>query len=259
MYEDKIEIPDNNPKVWRYMDFSKYVDMLTTNTLYFTRADKFEDPYDCSGMQFMIDAYKKLPSAPPEGKEWTRKRNIFNRLFVYLNCWHMNDDQSAALWKLYSENKYETIAIQTTFEKLKIEIDNKWHRDGGPHITKVKYDPENAGEPFGNPPEGRIFSVLSRANIIYKRKSFAHEQELRAFIYQGFDKEIKEIVLRNEAHLEKLLKDRPEYIRITIDTAKLIEKVYVSPLAKDLFVELVKNVSGELKDRVLKSDLYELY
>lgn len=66
-------------------------------------------------------------------------------------------------------------------------------------------------------------------------------------------------MLRNEAHLEKLLNDRPEYIRITIDTAKLIEKVYVSPLAKDLFVELVKNVSGELKDRILKSDLYELY
>ena len=55
------------------------------------------------------------------------------------------------------------------------------------------------------------------------------------------------------------MKERPEYIRIKINPSDLIEKVYVSPLAKDLFVELVKNVSGELKDRVLKSDLYELY
>jgi hypothetical protein len=260
VYEDKIETPDNNQKIWRYMDFSKYVDMLITNTLYFTRADKLEDPYDCSGMQFFGEQYKQLSSAyPDEVKERTCQVNTFERLFVYLNCWHMNDVESAALWRLYSENKYETIAIQTTFGKLKSEIENKWSRDGGPHITKVKYDIENAGEPIGNPPEGRLFSALSRANIIYKRKSFEHEQELRAFIYQGFDKEIKEKCLRNEAHLEKLMKERDEFKRIPIDVVKLIEKVYVSPFAKDLFVELVKNVSGELKDRVLKSDLYELY
>jgi hypothetical protein len=260
VYEDKIEIPDNNQKIWRYMDFSKYLDMLTTKTLYFTRADKLEDPYDCSGMQFFGEQYKQLSSAYPDAvKERTRQINTFERLFVYLNCWHMNDVESAALWKLYSENKYETIAIQTTFEKLKSEIENKWSRDGGPHITKVKYDIENAGEPIGNPPEGSLFSALSRANIIYKRKSFSYEQELRAFIYQGFDKEIKEKCLRNEAHLEKLVKERDEFKRIPIASGNLIEKVYVSPLAKDWFVELVKNVSGALKDRVLKSDLYDLY
>ncbi len=255
--EIPIETLDNNQKIWRYMDFSKYVDMLTTNTLYFTRADKLEDPYDCSWMQFLIDAYKQLSPAPLEGKEWMSKVNTFERLFVYLNCWHINEHQSAALWKLYSENKYETIAIQTTFGKFESEIKNKWPQDGI-RISKVKYD-EDAGEPTGNPPEGRLFSVLSRAKIIYKRPSFKHEEELRAFIYQGFDKEIKEKCLRNEAHLEKLKKERVEGIPIPIDPAKLIEKVYVSPLAKVWFVELVKNVSGDLKDRFQKSDLYELY
>ncbi len=258
MYEDKIEHPDNNQKIWRYMDFSKYVDLLTTSELHFTRADKLEDPYDCSGMQFLGEQYKQFSSANPQGNKRTRQVNTFERLFVYLNCWHMNDHQSAALWKLYSENRYETIAIQTTFEKLDSEIKLKWSRDGI-RISKVKYDLENAGEPIGNPPEGRLFSILGWANIIYKRPSFAHEKELRAFIFQGYDKRKENDTLRNEAHLEKLMKERDEFIRIPIDPAKLIEKVYVSPLAKDLFVELVKNVSGELKDRVQKSDLYELY
>ena len=258
MYEDKIEIPDNNQKIWRYMDFSKYLDMLTTNTLYFTRADKLEDPYDCSWMLFLGESQKQLSSEYPQIKERTRQINTFERLFVYLNCWHMNDHQSAALWRLYSENKYETIAIQTTFGKFESEIKDKWPRDGI-RISKVKYDLENAGEPIGNPPEGRLFSVLGWANIIYKRPSFSHEKELRAFIFQGYDKRKENDTLRNEAHLEKLMKERDEFIRIPIDPAKLIEKVYVSPLAKDLFVELVKNVSSELKDRVLKSDLYELY
>jgi hypothetical protein len=258
VYEDKIEIPDNNQKIWRYMEFSKYIDMLNTNTLYFTRADKFEDPYDCSWMLFLGESQKQLSSEYPQIKERTRQVNIFERLFVYLNCWHMNDVESAALWKLYSENKYETIAIQSTFGKLNSEIEHKWPRDGI-RISKVKYDIENAGELIGNHPESRLFSVLGWANIIYKRPSFAHERELRAFIYQGFDKEIKEKVLRNEAHLGKLMKERFEFIRIPIAPANLIEKVYVSPLAKDSFVELVRNISDVLKDRVLKSNLYDLY
>jgi hypothetical protein len=259
MREDEIpiETPDNNQNIWRYMDFSKYVDLLTTSELHFARADKFEDPYDCSAMQFLVDAYKQLPPAPPEGKEWTRKVNTFGRLFVYLNCLHISDDPSAALWRLYSENKYETIAIQTICSKLKSETETKWPRDGI-SISKVKYDPENAGETDEHFPGCRILSASGWEDIIYKRPSFAHEKELRAFIYQRGDK-VMELPLRNEAHLEKLMKKRPEYIRIKITPSDLIEKVYVSPLATDWFVELVMNVSGELKDRVLKSDLYKLY
>jgi hypothetical protein len=258
VYEDKIpiETPNDNQKIWRYMDFSKYVDLLTTNELHFTRADKLEDPYDCSGMQFLVDAYKQLPPAPPEGKERNRQVNTFNRLFVYLNCWYMNDDPSAAVWKLYSENKYETIAIQTTFGKLDSEIKLKWPRDGI-RISKVKYDPANAGKPDENSTY-RILSALGLEDIIYKRPSFEHEKELRAFIYQSCDKS-QEIPLKNEAHFEKLMKERKPYIRIPINPSDLIEKVYVSPLATDLFVELVRNISGELKDRVIKSDLYEIY
>jgi hypothetical protein len=149
----------------------------------------------------------------------------------------MNDGESAALWRLYSENKYETIAIQSTFGKLDSEIKLKWPRDGI-SISKVKYDPENAGEPLDEIPGGKLFTALGWEDIIYKRPSFAHEKELRAFIYQRVDK-LKEVQLRNEAHLEKLMKERPEYIRIKITPSDLIEKVYVSPHAKDLFVELV--------------------
>ena len=259
MYEDEIpiETPDNNQKIWRYMDFSKYVDLLTTRELHFARADKLEDPYDCSAMQFFGDTYKQLSLANPQYKERTRQVNTFERLFVYLNCWHMNDVESVALWRLYSENKYETIAIQSTFGKLDSEIKLKWPRDGI-FISKVKYDPENPGKPIENFPGG-VFSNSGWEGIIYKRKSFEHEQELRAFIFQRVDKLRENNTLQNEAHLEKLMKERCPHIRIKINPSCLIEKVYVSPLAKDLFVELVKNVSGELKDRVLKSDLYELY
>lgn len=257
MHEVKlpIEHPDNNQKIWRYMDFSKYVDLLTTSELHFARADKLDDPYDCSAMQFLGDVHKQFSLANPQGKERTHQVNTFGRLFVYLNCWHMNDVESAALWHLYSENKYETIAIQTTFGKLDSEIKSKW---GDIFISKVKYDPVNAGESVDELPGLKLFSLSEWEDIIYKRPSFVHEQELRAFICQRGDK-LREGPLKNQTHLEKVKKDRPEYIRIKVALSNLIVKVYVSPLAKDLFVELVKKISGELKDRVQKSDLYDLY
>lgn len=100
-YDIPIETPDNNQKIWRYMDFSKYVDLITNRRLHFARADKFEDPYDCSVMQFFGEPYRQLSLENPQGNERTRQVNTFRRLFVYLNCWHMNDVESAALWSLY--------------------------------------------------------------------------------------------------------------------------------------------------------------
>jgi hypothetical protein len=216
-----------------------------------------DDPYDCGVTQFFGEPYRELSIAHPEIKEHTFQANMYRRLFVYLNCWHMNDNESAALWHLYTENRHETIAIQTTFGKLESAIRLKWPRDRI-HISKVKYDPQNAGEPVDGNRHFRAFSVSGFENIIYKRPSFAHERELRAFIYQECD-EYRERPLRNEAHLKRLLKERPEHIRIEITPSDLIQKVYVSPLAREWFVELVRNLSGALKDRVKKSDLYELY
>jgi hypothetical protein len=257
MDEEEIpsDVPDDSQRIWRYMDFSKYVDLVTASELHFTRADRLEDPYDCSGMQFLGEQHKKLSSTHPQMRERDCQVNTFDRLFVYVNCWHIGDVESAALWRLYSENRHETIAIQTTIGKLKAEKEGKWPRDII-RMCQVRYDPQNGGKPIGS---GRLFSSSGWESIVYKRPSFVHERELRAFVFQGCDKLRESNTLRNESHLAELMEKRPRYIRIPIIPSRLIEKVYVSPHAKELFVELAKRVSGELKDRVVKSDLYEVY
>jgi len=40
------EVPSPNAQLWRYMDFTKYVSLLSSRALYFTRADQFEDTYE---------------------------------------------------------------------------------------------------------------------------------------------------------------------------------------------------------------------
>lgn len=48
--EHPIFIPPVNPdiKLWRYIDFTKLVSLLSREQLFFSRADKFADPFEGS-------------------------------------------------------------------------------------------------------------------------------------------------------------------------------------------------------------------
>jgi hypothetical protein len=39
-------IPDDDTILWRYMDLAKFISLLKDKTLYMTRADMFEDPFE---------------------------------------------------------------------------------------------------------------------------------------------------------------------------------------------------------------------
>ena len=37
---------DQDAKIWKYLDFTKFISMLETDSLYFARADKLTDPHE---------------------------------------------------------------------------------------------------------------------------------------------------------------------------------------------------------------------
>ncbi len=39
-------LPERRLTIWRYMDFTKFVDLLEEQALVFPRTDLFEDPYE---------------------------------------------------------------------------------------------------------------------------------------------------------------------------------------------------------------------
>ncbi len=42
-----FKAPENEEiKVWRYMDFTKLISLIDTSSLFFTRADQFNDPFE---------------------------------------------------------------------------------------------------------------------------------------------------------------------------------------------------------------------
>src|SRR4030042_438171 len=100
MYKEdqRFDRPDDKAKIWRYMDLAKLVWMLDKQCLYFwniarlAEADRFEASYLPMGF------LKELPS--DAAKNFADKMKSCGPPLT-VNCWHLNNFESAAMWKLY--------------------------------------------------------------------------------------------------------------------------------------------------------------
>jgi hypothetical protein len=45
-HETCLKPANENAKIWRYMDFTKFVSLLEKKALFFCRADKLGDPFE---------------------------------------------------------------------------------------------------------------------------------------------------------------------------------------------------------------------
>jgi hypothetical protein len=233
------EPENNNVKVWRYMDFTKFVSILEKKALFFTRSDKFRDKYEGTIGIFNRKAYPSVYSKYDLSLEQIEKIyndtinfNMASRERTIISCWHINDYESAAMWDLYLRNN-EGIAIQTTYEKLKESFKNE---NRTIYIGKVKYiDFDNEWTPEGN----------SLYPFVHKRKSFEHENELRALHW----------IFPMDSPTPFEFGDY-----INIDLQLLIDKVYVSPDSPKWFAEIVQSVmlKYDVNKPVVHSNLYEL-
>jgi hypothetical protein len=97
---------DRHLKLFRFLDFTKYVSMLDQRAMFFTRANHLADPFE--GSQPRIWAGRTLDV---DDAEHRRDR-------VLVNCWHANEHESATMWRIYLKSD-EGVAIQATVERLK--------------------------------------------------------------------------------------------------------------------------------------------
>jgi hypothetical protein len=114
-------VRDKDEMIWRYMDFTKFVNLLVTRALFFSRANRFDDPFEGSVPQKHYE--RGLERLKASAREFEREIALYERLgsgmrnYVYINCWHINDRESAALWKLYLKST-EGIAGCSTKSRL---------------------------------------------------------------------------------------------------------------------------------------------
>ena len=127
------DIPGNTV-IWRYIDLSKLLDLLITKELHFTRADKFKDPSDCSVAELFHHYLLKVnggTKSPDFDKRMDQIRNDEKSIKkkIYLNCWHKNEGQSAALWKIYMKSD-EGVALKSTVKNLRDSLSKAFAKVG---------------------------------------------------------------------------------------------------------------------------------
>ena len=164
---------DQSVGIWRYLDFTKFAAMLEVAGIFFSRADLLGDPFEGSyskaNEKIRSETYKDLL---PEGFDVDKLSITFSafskwvRQWIYISCWHINNHESASMWKLYTKSN-EAVAIKSKFVSLKNLL------PGNVHFGKVRYvDYKREWMPEGN----------FLYPFVHKRKSFEHENELRAII-----------------------------------------------------------------------------
>ncbi|MFC1995070.1 hypothetical protein ACFLVK_01525 [Chloroflexota bacterium] len=251
MYEENstFKKPENEMvKIWRYMDFTKYVSILNKSALFFVRANKMNDPFEGSLPQANIRARSNIHEQPLKDiLENVSEMAKDSMQYTLINSWHMNEYESAAMWKLYLKSN-DGIAVQSTFTRLKDSIQDK---DYSVHIGKVEYIDYNTetipqGIPFFNPKYLPSFNFFSPT--LHKRKSYEHEQELRAIT----------LVLPTPA--PHALADHEDGKYIKTDLHTLIERVYLAPTCQDWLLDLVKSITKQyrLNKEVLRSHLDDI-
>lgn len=215
-------------KIWRYMDLEKFKSLLDRKALFFCRADKFSDPFE--GSIPRKEAEYRLKDAEEKAALFGRKfdkqsaaQGIEGITFMHLkfkkgmiiNCWHINNNESDAMWRLYLKDN-EGVAIQTNAKRIRQSFVISNEEIQSSKIRYINY--ENDIWFHFNEYPSRNYSFLTP--FVHKRIEFNHEQEFRLFheIHEAID---------DEDYWDTQEKHNGKFIGVDVST--LIEKVWLPP------------------------------
>lgn len=279
--------PSEDSKLWRYMSLPKFLSLIQQNSLFMgnlehmAQEDKFEGilPHG----NFVHREWSSVNDAPKsiidklkmnviyhetgdlhaclenhkEVQELRIRQAYAHRRSYFINCWHLNEYESLAMWDMYSR-KDEGIAIVSS-ESNFIDAFSSVHSDiyGG----VVKYADYDC--PYFTIDVDNGFNSL-----LYKRASYDYEREYRLVFW---DTEVTHTYIptqiiefnsngernislgrasmgRSEEDIENV--EPKVSFNAKCDLNKLINEVYVSPSAPSWFFDIVDSLVKKYKVNV---------
>ena len=273
---DPSRIPDLDSAIWRYMDFAQLVSLLDRRALFFCRADKLGDPFEGAWSNPTIEALRlndkkevidhgdrvvlndmnlgpvitldtskfgtsQRPDADTLIRAWQKMllKTKEDARFTMVTCWHENDNESEAMWRLYASRDYG-VAIRSSFGGLIRSFTSRLP-DIVARVKYISYDTT-------------AMPLRISAPFLHKRISFEHEREVRAVIT-----EFRESASQKQAGLPPPTQKKRRFvykardvdysipvcdvgIYYGVDVSELVQEVVVSPYAPPWFVELIGSV-----------------
>ncbi len=220
-HADRIRQPEDDLKIFRYLDGHKFKDLVQSSTIYFRRVDKFGK---------YVEGYFSL-----EDQAYFRQKKVDITIYerfpkeAYINCWTKAGGDNRNFWIGYTNEKMETpregVCIESTVAKIRKQLEDN-SVDSIFNIALVDYfDPISGRMEIIN-----IVRLLSRKINDYRR-----EEEVR-FMINMFFKE-----------------PESEFIKIEVDIKKVIDRIIISPFAHESYLKDVREMIAE-KDFDVKID-----
>jgi hypothetical protein len=269
---------DDDVVLWRYMALDKFINLLSDECLYFASLESYSKTDPMEGfppkavLKIIYDIYRQdfsdtasflnvmetqpgadaeqvklaiakaramIDTMPDEFK--IRAEKVFKGTVV--SCWYASNHESEAMWKLYSDLG-KGIAVKTTVGRLRKALEAKGAKFGDRliYIGKVKYIDfqRDTFEPGECVVDGHVSPLL-------KRKSFEHENEVRAFFVGDID-------------VDNIHSFEPASYQVAVDLKELVADIYISPFASGSFSSAVRSIASkfgfdmELKNSSLLSE-----
>jgi hypothetical protein len=284
-----VEHPDPNitppadpaERAWRYMDFTKFVSLISRRELYFCNLEVLakSDPHEglLSHPNYRHREWNTIADLTPEeyktiifdearfsseeskrvqfeshrnSREYWLRRRFYDRRTFSVNCWHLNSDESAAMWMQHAGGGHG-IAITSSYNNIIEALADAKERT---FVGMVKYLDWNT-----EPVDITIMLPFS------KRRSFNYENELRIVYRDLTIQEPIEIACQKlsdhrmdhlyrriatpinwdmiEEEVKSVKYELGYYIPVKLDT--LINEIYVSPTSPKWFLEVVEEVCNK--------------
>jgi hypothetical protein len=189
---------DPNTPIRRYMSLDRYLSLLHTKALWFTRVDCFDDQWEGRVNDLALHAVNRM-GMPLEVLHPIVEKL---RVLIFVHCWTMHLHESVGLWGSFVGSQ-PGVVIQSTVARLEDAV--AAHPNGG-HVAKVRYID---------------FDTAAAMDAFNKRPEFRSELEVRAAFYDFG----QYVTLMDGTDRDEL----PEGQSVAISLPDLITEVRVAP------------------------------
>lgn len=225
--------PKNNEiKIWRYLTLPKFIDLLHSRTLFFTRADllRGEDKAegssltnaDLDAIKFFDELSKRNIRIPHQNLANTsindlmalsqRTQEVSEELLIkkyFINCWHMNEHESFAMWKIYSEPF--GVCVQSTYNSLTRAFND-------PEYSFLKHPKIYSGEvKYINWDSDSMPRDNGFWPVMHKKREFKYENELRCIVWEH----------------------NKNVVKVGVDLDRLIHNIHINPYTPPWFHNVI--------------------
>lgn len=271
VYETGDELPDSiKPKLrllsegladdiclWRYMDFTKFYSLLSKRALYFPPGELLRsvEPYELrtpisllQRMRKSADAVQNPPNARVDEFEWESSDERHHLEDIGILCWHVNNEENNALWKIYVGSG-QGVAIRTTLGAIRKSLQYRRRTISGGLVEYIDYEYDTYI---------RIGSSSGYERIFHKAKFYEYEREFRMMYYfpdtlGKFKLHPETEALMDPIDLKMWKADavvrREGFLQsvpfVPADLELLIHEVVVSPGSGSWFLQLVQSLVME--------------